>query len=298
MQREHFISSMKFIGRMGEGVHGTVSVVEVEGIPCIAKQPRDTLRIREMFERECSVLARLHHPNIIQYMGVYCTADPRDLTLIMEYLPIDLEKVLYVCRNHFPLSLQLSVLLDVSLGMLYLHYNGLVHCDLAPDNILLSPSLDAKIADLGCTKILGSRDVNGYPQTTVPAFWAYMPPQVFRRNFLYTEKLDVFIYGVLALYITTQTFPERYMGCDVSQGAREKNEEEIERHWSGFARLDQEHCLLSLIRKCLKDEECDRPTSGDVSRCLRFWARKYPKRLEEVVLVNSQLQNKLVRSRL
>ena len=167
----HCVSSMKFIKEIGKGENGTVIMVEVGGIPCIAKKPLYTLSatpqqhqfVRERFERECSVLAHLHHPNIIQFMGVYCTADHRDLTLIMEYMPIDLENVLSACRGHFPLSVQLSILLDISLGMQYLHLNGIIHCDLTPDNILLSSALDAKIGDLGCTHVLGSKDMTGYP---------------------------------------------------------------------------------------------------------------------------------------
>lgn len=293
---------MKFIGEVGGGVNGTVFMVEVGSIPCIAKRPLYTVPatphqrqfIGKRFERECSVLAHLHHPNIIQFIGVYRTTDPRDLTLIMEYMPIDLDNVLSACRGHFPLSLQLSILLDISLGMQYLHLNGIVHCDLTPDNILLSSALDAKIGDLGCTHVLGSKDVAGYPQELNPDYWAYMPPQVFKVNFTYTEKLDVFSFGVLSLFVATQTFPERYMGSEVSERARERHEVEIERHRSLSTILNREHCLLFSIRKCLKDREEDRPTSSEVTRWMKFWARAHPKKLEDVVLVNKQLQNKLV----
>jgi serine/threonine protein kinase len=212
----------------------------------------------------------------------------------MEYMPIDLDKVIVACHGHFPLSLQLSILLDVSLGMQYLHAKGIVHCDLTPDNILLSSALDAKIGDLGCTHILGSKDMSGYPQDLNPRYWAYMPPQVFNINFKYTEKLDVFSFGALTLFVATQTFPERYMGSEVSEGARERNEVEIERHRSISTILDKENCLLFMIRKCLRDKEEDRPTSNEVTRCMKHWARTHPKKLEDVVLVNNQLQNKLV----
>ena len=84
------------------------------------------------------------------------------------------------------------------------------------------------------------------------------------------------------------------MGSDVSQEVKERNEEEIERHRSISTILDKEHCLLFMIRKCLKDNESDRPTSNEVTSCMKFWVRAHPKKLEDVVLVNNQLQNKLV----
>lgn len=294
------VSAMRYIRNIGKGCNGTVSLVVVEGLPCIAKRPFPLSASSDLskylnFHTECTLLSRLRHPNIIQYMGLY--SDPHDIhnvALLVEYMPVDLDRVLSSCMGHFPLSLQLSVLLDISLGMRYLHSRGIVHCDLTPDNILLSSALDAKIADLGCAKVIGSRDITGYPQTTQAHFWTYMPPEVFKENFLYTEKLDVFSFGVLSLFVSTQTFPVRYMGSNVPQAAKDTREVEIERHLTAFEMLEKDHCIVSLIRKCLQDETVDRPTSMDVIRCVRFFAKLHPKQLEDVVFVNGRLHNQLV----
>ena len=292
------IPSMKFVKDVGKGCNGRVSLVEVAGTLCIAKRPRTLLQSTNQypanqqvdFYRELQVLPSLHHPKIVQCMGVYCTTDPRDdLALIVEYIPFDLDRVLSVCCGQFPLSLQLSVLLDVSLGVHYLHSRAIVHCDLTPDNVLLSLALSAKISDLGSSHKLGSRDAKGYSPTTVPRFWTYMPPEVFTPNFLYTETVDSFSFGVLSLFVATQVFPERYMGDSISQEAVDNKEIELERHSRVFNLLDEEHCLVTLIKRCVRDVPSERPGSGDIISSLKEWIKHYPKGMQDVMLVNRRL---------
>ena len=216
------VSSLKFIREIGKGCNGQVWLVELQGLYCIAKtpfhpehtSPSSLERSRRHFEREMSVLAQLHHPNIVQYLGTHCFTDQAGtLTLVMEYLPVDLENVLRACQGCFPLSLRLSILLDISLGMQYLHSRDIVHCDLTPDNILLSSALRAKIADFGCSKPLGGKDSTGY-SNAAHSFLTYMPPEVLEPNFIYSEKLDIFTYGVLTLYICGHTDTSSLFVCD------------------------------------------------------------------------------------
>ena len=300
------MSSIKFIREVGGGLNGKVCLVEVDGLHCVAKTPqvpppttatrkRPSLDVLANFDRELSVLPRLCHPNIIQYIGVHSDEKtPAFAALIMEYLPVDLDDLLLASQGCFPLPLQLSVLMDVSLGMQYLHSRGVVHCDLTPDNILLTSSLRAKIGDLGCSKPLGTRDPTGYSKGMGPYFRTYMPPEVLEPNFLYTEKLDVFTYGVLALYVTTQRFPVRWMGGEVSREARERGEEELERRGEGLSALGEDHCLASLIKECLQDEGESRICPRDITCCLRSWLKVHPKRLEHVLALSSVIRDRLV----
>ena len=45
----------------------------------------------KLFVRECVLLSRTKHPNIVQFLGVYKGKDKYDLTLLMEQLPNDLQ---------------------------------------------------------------------------------------------------------------------------------------------------------------------------------------------------------------
>ena len=206
----------------GSGCYGTVYNVTVNGIPRIAKRllsilqtpdirPNERQGIKDRFQYECHLLSKLDHPNVVQFVGVQLDPEP---LLIMESLHMDLEKFLNIpCE--IPTSVKLSILLDISSGLLYLHTmeKPLIHRDLTPSNILLTNDLRAKIADLGVSKL-----VENYPQremvhTKCPGAMAYMPPEVLSENPVCDTSLDIFSFGQLTLYVANQRFPEVYKLC-------------------------------------------------------------------------------------
>ena len=85
---------------LGRGTFGVVKVYEIGGIPCVGKVLYDFLVNRagedalHRYVNECKLMATLVHPNIVQFMGVTYRARARLPVLIMERLPIDLDKLL------------------------------------------------------------------------------------------------------------------------------------------------------------------------------------------------------------
>ena len=57
-----------------------------------------------------------------------------------------------------PLYIKYSIVHDISLGLHYLHYHDppIVHCDLTPNNILLTAHHVAKISDVGVAKVINA----------------------------------------------------------------------------------------------------------------------------------------------
>ena len=116
----------------GSGAYGAVYEVIVYDVRCIAKRlhdilispdvsPRERALVQEKFRQECILLSKLRHPNIVHFVGVLCGENPRDLMLIMERLNTDLGIFLESHPAKIPLSIKLSILLDISYGLLYLH---------------------------------------------------------------------------------------------------------------------------------------------------------------------------------
>ena len=113
---------------IGRGSYGAVYEVRVNGVPCIAKRVHDILigrgqeepvgdeermSIVRRFHEECDLLSILHHPNVVQFMGVYYGRDEADTSLIMEHMHMDLEH----CMKTYPiipLPFKTSILRDVS----------------------------------------------------------------------------------------------------------------------------------------------------------------------------------------
>ncbi len=289
---------------LGSGSYGAVYKVNVNGIPRIAKRllnilltpdirPDEKQGIRDRFSKECLLLSKLDHPNVVQFVGVKRDDDPQDLSLIMESLHMDLEKFLAM-KHEIPLSVELSILLDVSSGLVYLHTQleePLVHRDLKPSNVLLTNDLRAKIADLGVSKL-----VQNYPQremvhTKCPGTMAYMPPEVLCETPECSPSLDMFSFGQLTLYVANQQFPEVY---DVSNSdminefhsALDRGEVQLlkRRKWVEMLQK-QNHCLLDIVQECLQDKPKKRPTCKDVNQSLKTLCVIHPKSLEDVVSV-------------
>ena len=71
------------------------------------------------------------------------TCSENDLSLVMECLHTYLANVLEDSSSEIPLSIKLSILLDVSYGLLYFHIQTplIIHQNLTTNNVLLTTDL-------------------------------------------------------------------------------------------------------------------------------------------------------------
>ena len=113
--------------------------------------------VTDRFREECKLLSGLRHPNVVQFMGVHYGRDEADISLIMEYMHMDLDQCMKTYPD-IPLPYKTSILRDVAYGLAYLHSIPIIHRDLNAGNVLLTDqSLRAKIADLGVAKLFNMK---------------------------------------------------------------------------------------------------------------------------------------------
>ncbi|XVF86732.1 hypothetical protein PTKIN_Ptkin18bG0065800 [Pterospermum kingtungense] len=135
------------------------------------------------FQAEAQLLIIVHHRNLVSLIG-YCD-EGGSLALIYEYM------------ENGNLSQHLS-------GLEYLH-NGckpsIIHRDLKPANILLTGSMEAKIADFGLSKIFITE--NAYHITTCPnGTRGYLDPE-FHKSGNLNNKSDVYSVGIILFELIT-----------------------------------------------------------------------------------------------
>jgi len=91
---------------------------------------------------------------------------------------------------------------QVTHGIAFIHSNGFIHCDIKPENILLSTSGFVKICDFGI-----STSCLAGPSDTIRGTPPYMAPEVFRgRN---VPQSDIWALGIAAIFWHTGKRPFR-----------------------------------------------------------------------------------------
>ena len=265
---------------LGVGAYGSVEELEVDGIVCAGKRIHEALlqacnegvqNVTERFILECRLMSDLRHPQVVQFLGV-CFLPPQSRIpmLVMEYLPSSLEDLLE-SANDIPLCYKRTILHDVALGLSFLHGRDppVIHRDLTAKNVLLTPDMRAKIADLGVARILNIQP--GKLETTltrVPGTTCYMPPEVFSHYTTYNSSIDIFSFGHLTLYTLTQSFPNVVAATYINEDGLLLAQTEIERRGEAVEKLCEQfgnhHPFVSLIVECLQNNHKKRPSSKQV----------------------------------
>ncbi|NJN43405.1 MAG: serine/threonine protein kinase [Anaerolineae bacterium] len=109
---------------------------------------------RERFRQEAKAAANLAHPNIVTIHDF--GFDAGRLFIIMEHIPgTDLKSIIEE-RGRFSVNEAIPILVQTSAGVGYAHRAGLVHCDIKPHNILITPDQRVKVTDFGIARALAS----------------------------------------------------------------------------------------------------------------------------------------------
>ena len=139
--------------KLGSGSDATVFAAEWNGTVCAAKHMHDILledeppggagKFISNFEAECLTWSKLHHPGVVQYLGVHMDRRSRLPVLVMEKMDTSLRAYLEAhSKEELPIRIHQKafVLRQVTQAMAYLHSQipSLVHHHLSPNNVLLN----------------------------------------------------------------------------------------------------------------------------------------------------------------
>ncbi len=127
-----------------------------------AEYARDT-QFRERFRQEATAAARLSHPNIVTVYDFGYDHD--NLFIVMEFVPGQTLKALLSTRAPLPVEETIALAIQACAGLGYAHRVGLVHCDVKPQNLLVTPDGRLKVADFGIARARAA--VHSQAQATV-----------------------------------------------------------------------------------------------------------------------------------
>ena len=104
----------------------------------------------ERFKREAQTAANLNHPNIVQIFDWGIEEEPY---FVMEYIEGNTLTSIISNRKTISLSDALFIGAQVANGLQAAHSQGLVHRDIKPGNIMITPSGKVKVTDFGIVSI-------------------------------------------------------------------------------------------------------------------------------------------------
>ena len=271
---------------LGSGSYGGVCRAKCDGLPCAAKIMHPTLfdlrdpgttSYLERFEGECRLLSLVRHPNIVQYLATYRDPETRLPVLLMELCDESLCRFLERSPAPLPYHIELNISHDIALALVYLHSNSLIHRDLTANNVLMIAGVRAKVTDFGMSK-LASVNPRATPMTLCPGNLQYMSPEALEEPPSYTEKLDIFSFGVLLVQTMTRQFPDagpRFQVIELSKDPRFPEGTtarlpipEVQRRSAHLKLISGTHPLKAMALNCLKDKEMERPSAQQLSNSL------------------------------
>ncbi len=191
------------MGRVYRGVHQALGrTVAIKLLP--ARLAEDS-GYMQRFVREAQIAAQLNHPNLIacydfgeSSFGYY---------FVMEF--IEGESAADWLITHFRMKVEdaIPIMQQVCLGLGYAHSAGIIHRDIKPDNILLTPEGAVKVADLGLAKLEDKSD-SGLTQLGMAIGTPnYISPEQVRGEVDVDWRSDIYSLGATMFHCVTGKIP-------------------------------------------------------------------------------------------
>ena len=256
----------------------------------LIRRGMDTDSIIRRFRHERQVLAALDHPNIARLLDGGTTADGLPY-LVLEY--VEGQPFGEYCDRHQLTTVErLQIFRQVAAAVHYAHQNLVVHRDLKPGNILVTPDGTPKLLDFGIAKILNP-EISG--QTIDPTLTAmklmtpgYASPEQIRGETITTAS-DVYSLGVILYELLTGHRPYHVSSHAAHEIARIVCEEEPPKPSSAVTRIEiipnrDENEKVTITPEQVararneQPEKLRRRLAGDLDSIVLMALRKEPKR--------------------
>ncbi len=253
-------ASYELLEKLGQGGMGTVYKARRVGearpvaLKIASTRVAQDPVLRKRFEHECVFSCRFQHPRLVSALA---HGEEKGVPyLVMEYVAgRPLSRVIKE-RGRLPEGEALALAGQVGEALTFLHRYQLVHRDVKPENILVTPDGQAKLADLGLIKDLESNSKLTKTSTGLGTF-EYSAPEQYEDAKHADARSDVFSLAATLYSALTGMFP---FG---SGGNMTILHRKLTNDFEAPCRINSEvsEAVNSAICRALQARRDDRPTS-------------------------------------
>ncbi|MGL4990390.1 MAG: Stk1 family PASTA domain-containing Ser/Thr kinase [Sarcina sp.] len=198
----------KLIGKVGEG--GMAVVYKATDLklnrPVALKILKETFKendeIIKKFKAEAMAVAMLSNPNIVNVLDVG-TQDGINY-IVMEFVEGTTLKDIIVEKGKLPVDVAIRIAIKVSTALECAHKNNIVHRDIKPHNILVTPDGTVKVTDFGIAKSMDSSTL-AHTNTIIGSAHYFSPEQA--KGGYMDYKTDIYSLGIVMYEMLTGKVP-------------------------------------------------------------------------------------------
>jgi len=241
------------LGRGAVGVVYLAHDTKLQRPVAIKSLPAEVManpKARSRFSREARLLASVNHPNIATIHEVL--EEGKGLGyLVLEYVPGQ-TLAERIAKSKLKLQEALTIALQIAEAIAAAHEHDVIHRDLKPGNIKITPEGKVKVLDFGLAKAVGGEAAAQQSTVTEPGRIigtpAYMSPEQARGQAT-DKRSDIWAFGCVLYEMLTATIP--FKGETISDTLA--NILQTEPDWQTLPEATPAN-IRSLLRRCLEKD--------------------------------------------
>lgn len=215
---------------------------------------------KDEFLTEVSIMSILDHPHVVKCHGA--NKDFSAPFFVMTMCPLDLEFLLRPSddgRAPVPLSLSLKlrIAMEIAQGLAYVHSWGLAHRDIKSSNVLMDEEFHCYLTDFGVSRMVVEEDSDKRMSANMGTT-SWMAPEMLTGEGLYSQKVDVYSFGILLWEILTRERPySNLRSFDIPELVINGHRPTVPK--------DLPKPIKDLVAKCWAQSPEERPSAADLA---------------------------------
>lgn len=235
----------------------------------------------EFLRQEVAFWSSTQLPQVVRYYGSFVSGPL--LYILMEYMAGG--SVSDIIRYSFPKGFKnekiiATILYAILKALAYIHSHDELHRDVKPGNALIGEDGQVKIADFGVAATLNENGQRKNARYTVIGTPCYMAPEILQEETGYTQKADIWSFGITAIELATGQAPYSNLQPLAVVQKILKAPPPILTPKSG--EYSPEFCQV--IKACLNHDPTKRPTADDLLQMPFFSLAQPPEYLKDVLI--------------